>query len=89
MCGIVGFTLNSGVSSGITDKTLDPLLDAIFSRGPDGEGRLVTDQVAMGMRRLSIIDLSGGWQPLLSRQGRVAAFQNGEIYNYQELKNAP
>jgi asparagine synthase (glutamine-hydrolysing) len=86
MCGIVGFTYRNGLSGGLTDTALTPLLEAIFERGPDGEGRLLADGLAMGMRRLSVIDLAGGGQPLFSREGRVAAFQNGEIYNYRKLR---
>ncbi|OGW43008.1 MAG: asparagine synthase (glutamine-hydrolyzing) [Nitrospirae bacterium RBG_16_43_11] len=55
-------------------------------RGPDGEGRYIEGNVIMGMRRLSVIDLEHGWQPLKSRNDEIVAFQNGEIYNYKELR---
>ena len=55
-------------------------------RGPDGEGIHIDGALGLAHRRLSIIDLEGGWQPLRSRQGHVLAFQNGEIYNYRELR---
>lgn len=86
MCGIAGFAIEPRLAGGMRAEALSHLLDAMVARGPDGEGRLIDGGVALGMRRLSVIDLSGGWQPLFSRQGRVAAFQNGEIYNYRELR---
>lgn len=81
MCGIAGFI---NPSSG--EELLNRQLGAIFHRGPDGDGRFSHAGMHLGMRRLSIIDLAGGWQPLLSREGRVVAFQNGEIYNFRELR---
>lgn len=54
-------------------------------RGPDGQGEYRDEQVAMGMRRLSIIDLQGGWQPLYNEDKSLALIMNGEIYNYVEL----
>lgn len=86
MCGIAGFAIEPRLSGGLRPEALTHLLESMIERGPDGEGRLIEGGVALGMRRLSVIDLNGGWQPLFSRAGRVAAFQNGEIYNYRELK---
>jgi asparagine synthase (glutamine-hydrolysing) len=60
--------------------------DVMVRRGPDGEGHYIEGPVGMAMRRLSIIDLEGGWQPFFSRQDQIVAFQNGEIYNYRELR---
>lgn len=82
MCGIFGVIDPAG--GGAAD--LNRLLPALLPRGPDGEGRFVDHPVAMGMRRLAVIDLAGGDQPLLSRGGRVVAFQNGEIYNHGALR---
>ena len=81
MCGIVGY-----VGEGLGEELLLSLLASMHHRGPDGDGRHHDGPVHMGMRRLSIIDLAHGWQPLLSREGRVVAFQNGEIYNYRSLR---
>jgi asparagine synthase (glutamine-hydrolysing) len=81
MCGIAGL-----IGPGAGERLLDRMLARQIHRGPDGDGRHVEDGLAMGMRRLSIIDLEHGWQPLKSREGRVLAFQNGEIYNYRELR---
>jgi asparagine synthase (glutamine-hydrolysing) len=83
MCGIYGY---AGFHE---DGLLDRMGNILRHRGPDGEGRLETGKpspFAMGMRRLSIIDLEGGWQPIYNEDGRVAVVQNGEIYNYVELR---
>ena len=81
MCGIVGY-----VGEGLGSDLLNRLLISMHRRGPDGVGHHHQGTLHMGMRRLSIIDLANGWQPLFSRDGRVVAFQNGEIYNYKALR---
>ncbi len=83
MCGIAGLI---GPPSSVQEPTLRSMLDAIRHRGPDGDGIHLEPGVAMGMRRLSVIDLESGWQPLFARSRRVVAFQNGEIYNYRALR---
>ena len=60
--------------------------DRIKHRGPDGDGYFIDGDVALGHRRLSIIDLSTGDQPMFNEDGSVVTVFNGEIYNYQELK---
>ena len=84
MCGIVGVidTIAGSASPGL----LATMRDVMLSRGPDGDGQYLDGPVGMSMRRLSIIDIEGGAQPFFSRGGEVVAFQNGEIYNYRELK---
>jgi asparagine synthase (glutamine-hydrolysing) len=62
------------------------MMEALRHRGPDEDGLLVAPSVALGMRRLSIIDLSGGRQPVFNEAGNVAVVFNGEIYNYQQLR---
>lgn len=62
------------------------MLDVMFRRGPDGRGEYYEAQVGLAMRRLAVIDPELGWQPLKSAEGQVLAFQNGEIYNYRELR---
>lgn len=62
------------------------MCDAIAHRGPDSDGFFVTDGVAMGMRRLSIIDVAGGRQPISNEDGTVTVVFNGEIYNHHELR---
>lgn len=83
MCGIVGIV---GLGIDVGGRLIRVMAEAIKKRGPDGEGFFVEDNVAMGMRRLGVIDLLHGWQPLYSRNAQVVAFQNGEIYNYGELR---
>ena len=58
----------------------------MMRRGPDGEGEYVCQDIALGMRRLAIIDLATGDQPSWAADGQVVAFQNGETYNYRELR---
>lgn len=82
MCGIIGL-IDPGRGHSVHFRLLR---DAMMARGPDGWGEFVEDGVQMAMRRLAIIDLAHGDQPFYSRNGEVVAFQNGEIYNYRELK---
>jgi asparagine synthase (glutamine-hydrolysing) len=82
MCGIAGFVS----SAGWTAATLQGMNDVIFRRGPDGEGVLHTGPVGLAMRRLAIIDLAGGWQPVYNEDRSVAVVFNGEIYNYRALR---
>jgi asparagine synthase (glutamine-hydrolysing) len=63
------------------------MTDALVHRGPDDDGFFVRDAVGLGMRRLSIIDVAGGRQPLSNEDGSVQVVFNGEIYNYLELRN--
>lgn len=83
MCGFVGFTNHINDASIVVEK----MMDRIAHRGPDQAGKYVDDKVAMGFRRLSIIDLSElGSQPMFNEDGSVAITFNGEIYNFQELR---
>ena len=84
MCGIVGFVDNRKKAE--KNKILDKMLDRIIHRGPDDSGRLVDNTVALGHRRLSIIDLNTGGQPIFNEKEEKAIIFNGEIYNYKELK---
>lgn len=82
MCGIVG-------ARGTTDgATLSAMLDLIDHRGPDGEGRFVDEDtgVMLGARRLAIVDLDGGDQPVTNEDGTVVVTFNGEIYNHEALR---
>ncbi len=86
MCGIAGIlNLDSTLQS--TTDVLDRMLRSIFHRGPDEDGVLHDRELSMGMRRLSIIDLADGTQPIFDESGRYAVILNGEIYNYVELRN--
>ena len=84
MCGIVGVI--DTVAGEVPPRLLADLRDVMINRGPDGEGQFLEGAVGMAMRRLPIIDLPGGGQPLFGREGEVVAFQNGEIYNYRTLR---
>jgi asparagine synthase (glutamine-hydrolysing) len=87
MCGIAGF-VDRDASSDREDseRLLRRMCGVIRHRGPDDEGGYVEGGVALGMRRLSIIDLSGGHQPIRNEDGSVWVVFNGEIYNYRELR---
>ncbi len=70
----------------VSEVLVKEMADAIIHRGPDDEGFYVSGQIGLGFRRLSIIDLSGGHQPLSNEDGTVWIVFNGEIYNYQDLR---
>lgn len=80
MCGIAG-TVGFG-----DDDLIKAMTDAIAHRGPDGEGFFVGDGVCLGNRRLAILDVAGGSQPMTNEDGSVVVVYNGEIYNYPELR---
>jgi len=85
MCGIAGFVSRRPVSS--AERLLVSQMNAaLVHRGPDGAGEYNAENVALAMRRLSIIDLSGGWQPLYNEDRSLALITNGEIYNFVELR---
>jgi asparagine synthase (glutamine-hydrolysing) len=84
MCGIAGYFLRDGQAEYSTVKAM---CDSIIHRGPDDEGFHVEGPVAIGMRRLSIIDLSTGHQPISNEDGTVWVVFNGEIYDYQALRS--
>jgi asparagine synthase (glutamine-hydrolysing) len=85
MCGITGIAALNG-SPSPTWEQLETMCDTIYHRGPDQDGMDVRDGVALGMRRLSIIDLSGGKQPIFNQERTVLTVFNGEIYNFRELR---
>ena len=85
MCGIAGIASPSGLRES-DPILLDRMLRAISHRGPDDQYTLGEPKAILGTRRLSIIDLEGGRQPLTDESGLVIATQNGEIYNYIELR---
>ena len=85
MCGITGFAERSHDAE-TARKIVKGMADLIAYRGPDGEGYYVDDQVALGHRRLSIIDLEGGKQPMFNEDGNLVVIFNGEIYNFQDLR---
>ena len=88
MCGICGYVYSS--TSAEAERRVRNMAAAMVHRGPDDEGFLVNDQrvpgAALGMRRLSIIDLAGGGQPVWNEARDIAVVFNGELYNYRELR---
>ena len=84
MCGIAGI-ING--SAGQTEELIHRMTDAIWYRGPDDSGYLIDDKVALGHRRLSIIDLENGHQPMFNTDKNIAVIFNGEIYNYRYLRS--
>ncbi|MBX9035270.1 asparagine synthase (glutamine-hydrolyzing) [Gordonibacter massiliensis (ex Traore et al. 2017)] len=85
MCGFVGFT-TVDYDADANRAIVKDMADRIAHRGPDDEGFFVDDGIAMGFRRLSIIDLEGSRQPMQNASGTVTVTFNGEIYNFQELR---
>lgn len=90
MCGITGFvdlwSTAEARDAQARPQLLDEMCQVIRHRGPDDQGVMLDDGVALGMRRLSIIDLSGGRQPISNEDGTVTIVFNGEIYNYRDLQ---
>lgn len=80
MCGIAGATAPRGEAVG-------RMLEAMAHRGPDDQGLWIGERITLGHRRLSIIDLAGGHQPLANEDGSIRVVFNGEIYNYRELRD--
>lgn len=85
MCGIVGFT-TPGQDPATAKQIVQGMADLIRHRGPDGEGCYADGTAALGHRRLSVIDLAGGGQPMLNEDGTLVVVFNGEIYNYKTLR---
>ena len=85
MCGIAGLA-NTGAGVPATTAVIRQMCDRIVYRGPDEEGIWANGSAGLGMRRLSIIDLSGGRQPIFNEDGSILTVFNGEIYNFLELR---
>src|SRR5262245_16610283 len=86
MCGIFGI-VGLGRSAELDERLLQRMGDVVSHRGPDDEGFLIRAGVGLGMRRLSIIDLSGGHQPIPNEDETIWVVCNGEIYNFKALRN--
>ncbi|MFC5558260.1 asparagine synthase (glutamine-hydrolyzing) [Ureibacillus thermophilus] len=85
MCGFIGYI--HGTDEIDHHKTIERMMDTIIHRGPDSGGKHVDEKVSLGFRRLSIIDLSNAAnQPLYNEDGSIVLVFNGEIYNFQELR---
>jgi len=85
MCGICG-VYNFGSHEPVSPELLKRMTDAIVHRGPDDDGYHVDGDAGLGFRRLSIIDVAGGHQPIFNEDGTCAIIFNGEIYNYRGLR---
>ncbi len=86
MCGFSGFVGDFGGNEETRKDILKKMMDKIAHRGPDQEGMYVNEKVALGFRRLSIIDLDHGLQPMFNEDGTIAIIFNGEIYNHLEIR---
>ena len=84
MCGICGELRFDGVQPG--NSTVTAMMARLERRGPDAAGRYADGPVALGHRRLAVIDLSGGSQPRLDHGTGTRLFYNGELYNHRELR---
>lgn len=85
MCGICG-KMNFEQNKQVSPRLIKAMADTIYHRGPDDEGSYISGAIGLGFRRLSIIDLATGHQPLSNEDGTIWIVFNGEIYNYQELR---
>src|SRR5215204_1918431 len=83
MCGICGLATKGGA---VDPERLRAMSATLVHRGPDSDGELLDGPVGLAARRLSIIDLEGGDQPIANEDGTVHVIQNGEIYNHSELR---
>ena len=79
MCGIVGFSGQIKYKQEIVNN----MMDLMIHRGPNSAGSYVDDDMALGFRRLSIIDLADGSQPMYNEDGSIVLIFNGEIYNFE------
>jgi asparagine synthase (glutamine-hydrolysing) len=86
MCGIAGYLRLNGQDIGDGEVILQAMLKSMYHRGPDDEGRKNIGPASLGMRRLSIIDLVSGHQPICNEDGTIWIVFNGEIYNFHELQ---
>ena len=85
MCGIVGI-VEQDPGRIVTPDELEPMVRMLHHRGPDEEGSITLPGVGLGMRRLAIVDLATGQQPILNESGDIKVVANGEIYNFRELQ---
>lgn len=86
MCGFAGY-INMRYGQGVDKDVLNKMTQKLVHRGPDSSGYFIEENVGLGFRRLSIIDLEGGDQPLYNEDRSIVLMCNGEIFNYRELRN--
>jgi asparagine synthase (glutamine-hydrolysing) len=86
MCGVAGSMALSSADGGCTPQVLDRMTAVLGHRGPDASGAFLENGAALGFRRLSIVDLAGGDQPMSDESGNLVLTCNGEIFNHRELR---
>jgi asparagine synthase (glutamine-hydrolysing) len=86
MCGINGIALSSRADRRLDESLLERMRDVIAHRGPDDQGIFIDGRIGLGHRRLSIIDVAGGHQPMTNEDGSLQITYNGEIYNHQDFR---
>ena len=84
MCGVCGMVSVKGPP--VDPQVLDSMNQTLFHRGPDSGGMFVNGRVGLAARRLAIIDLAGGDQPITNEDRSIHVVHNGEIYNYREIR---
>ncbi|MGB7437320.1 MAG: asparagine synthase (glutamine-hydrolyzing) [Candidatus Acidiferrum sp.] len=87
MCGICGKLMLGGEAT-VSPALVKAMADTLYHRGPDDDGYYVSGPIGLGFRRLAIIDLQRGHQPVSNEDGTIQIIFNGEIYNYQELRES-
>lgn len=85
MCGICGIVSQNPI---VDSNAVTRMMGLLYPRGPDGSGEFENPHISLAMRRLSIIDLNGGWQPLYNEDSSLVLIANGEIYNFIELRKS-
>ena len=85
MCGIVGI-VEQDLNRPVAPADLERMVRTLVHRGPDDEGTITLPGVALGMRRLAIVDLAAGQQPILNETGDIKVVANGEIYNFRDIQ---
>src|SRR5215470_17149717 len=86
MCGINGIALSSRLGRNVDRRVLERMRDVITHRGPDDEGIFIDGPVGLGHRRLSIVDVAAGHQPMTNEDGSLHITFNGEIYNHADFR---
>ncbi|HYY57754.1 MAG TPA: hypothetical protein VE842_10510, partial [Pyrinomonadaceae bacterium] len=86
MCGINGIVLSDGSKASIDARVMERMRDAVTHRGPDDSGLFIRERVGLGHRRLSIVDVAAGHQPMTNEDGSLHIVYNGEIYNHADFR---
>ncbi len=86
MCGICGIAIPRTASRSIDPRVLERMRDTLAHRGPDDCGLFIEQGIGLGHRRLSIVDVAGGHQPMASDDGSLQMVYNGEVYNHLDIR---